>query len=270
MHIETLVSTMNKKNKEDIIKMLEKMNIQTDAIVINQNSNKENIIKTEMSDRKIKIINKKNKGLSKSRNELLEVCDGDIGIIADDDLRYLNQYESIIKEAYNRNKDADVICFKVYKGEKPLKRYSEKKNKVGFFRSLQKSSVEITYKIESIKKNSIKFDENFGSGSEKYISGEENIFLADCLRKKLKIIYEPVFIARLNDKKDSSWFKGYNEQYFKTKGAAFYRINPKISLMLIIIFATRKKYMYKKEISFFKAIKFMYNGRKECKERKVE
>ena len=269
MYTETLISTMNKKNKDDIIKMIEEMNIQTDAVIINQNSNNEDIIKLEKENKKIKIINKKNKGLSRSRNELLCACNGDIGIIADDDLQYLTNYNKLIEEAYNRNKDADIICFKVYKEDKPLKKYGAKKCKVGFFKALQKSSVEITYRIRSIKENNIKFDEDFGSGSGKYISGEENIFLADCLKKKLRIIYEPIFIARLKEKGDSSWFKGYNEEYFKTKGATFYRINPKLSFILILAFGLRKIKIYKEETSFHNAIKFMCAGRKECKKIKI-
>ena len=264
MKLETLVSTMG-KSQEEIIKLCRKMNIKTDAIIVNQKvdtNSKQNYL---INDKKVTIINSLEKGLSKSRNELLYNANADIGLIADDDLVYLDGYDEIIKKAYGENSEADIICFKVYKGEKPFKKYRNKQKKINFIKSFQKSSVEITYKINSIIKNNIKFDENFGAGAKNYTAGEENIFLVDCLRKGLKIIYIPIFIARLDDTKESNWFRGYDYQYFKTKGAVFYRISRFWYFLLILQFAIRKYKLYKKNIGIYKAIKYMLEGVKEYK-----
>lgn len=266
MNIETLVSTMKQESPEKIIKLCDKMNIKTNVLVVNQKSKSDSTQYFFDKDRKITIINSKEKGLSKSRNTLLYNSDADIGIIADDDLTYLDDYNKIIENAYKESKDADIICFKVYKGDIPFKKYKNKEERINFFKSFQKSSVEITYKIESIRKNNINFDENFGAGADKYVSGEENIFLTDCLKKGLKIIYKPIFIAKLDDKKEkSSWFNGYNKQYFKTRGAIFYRISKMMYLFLVLQFALRKYNLYKDNFGILKAIKYMLDGAKEYK-----
>ena len=262
MKLETLVSTMEKSQNE-IIQLYNKINIQTDAIIVNQKDSTNSKQNYLINGKKVTIINSLEKGLSKSRNELLYNSNANIGIIADDDLVYLDGYDKIIEKAYKESKDADIICFKVYKGEKPFKKYSDKQEKINFIKSFQKSSVEITYKVNSIIKNNIVFDENFGAGSKKYTAGEENIFLIDCLKKGLKIIYKPIFIAKLDDTRKSNWFKGYDYQYFKTKGAVFYRISKFCCFMLILQFAIRKYRLYKKNLGIYEAVKYMLEGVKE-------
>ncbi len=265
MRIETLISTMNKNTIEEIKQLIDSMQIETDAIVVNQNSKKDNIEEWIYKNNKIKIINKKEKGLSKSRNQLLCNSNADIGIIADDDMQYLKDYSKEIDNAFNKNEEADIICFKVYKGNKAFKNYKNKREKIGYLKILKKSSVEIAFKIKPLQENNIKFDEDFGSGAKMYTSGEENIFLRDCLKKGLKIIYEPLFIARLDDKNDSTWFKGFNEQYFKTKGAVFERLTHTFSVIYIWMFAIKKYSIYKGRMKFLDALKCMRTGKKEYK-----
>ena len=269
MKIETLISTMNKKDNYEILDLIHRMNVKTNVVVVNQNCKMDNIEYIDEDDKKVKIINSHEKGLSKSRNQLLYNANADIGIIADDDLTYLSEYQKKIKESFEKNPAADIICFKVYKGDKPFKKYSSIKENINFLSALSKSSVEIAFRIKSIVNNNIKFDENFGSGAKEYISGEENIFLSDCLKMGLKIIYEPVFIARLNIG-DSSWFKGFNKQYFLTKGAVYERINAKLSTVFILLFAIKKYKVYKDKMTILDAVKYMNEGKKEYREMRIK
>ena len=80
----------------------------------------------------------------------------------------------------------------------------------------------------------------FGSGN-KYYMGEENIFLYDCLKKKLNIYYMPVKIGTLKVINESRWFKGYNSNFFKVKGTVFYRMTNHLYILLILQFAIRKR-----------------------------
>ena len=91
--------------------------------------------------------------------------------------------------------------------------------------------------------------------------GEENSLLFSCLRKKLKIRFEPKEIADLHIG-ESTWFDGYNEGYFIGIGAAFASMSMLLSHILILQFAIRKYKLYKNDCSLWFAIKTMQKGRK--------
>lgn len=258
-NIEVLISTMNLRNLEEII---DKMNIRGKSLIINQithpNSQYINIV-----DGSNRVLSYNEKGLSRSRNRAIENCNGEICIIADDDLTYVDDYENIISKSYEKFKDADIIAFTV-KNQMNKNVSKINRQKIGFLHSMQLCSVQLTFKKNSLLNSNIKFDEKFGTGSEKYIMGEENIFLFDCLNKKLKIYYVDETIAFLNES-ESTWFKGYTKDYFISKGACFYRMSSKYSMVLILQFAIRKYNLYKNNISLKEALRYMIKGFKEMK-----
>ena len=61
----------------------------------------------------INLINVNEIGLSKSRNLAIENAKADICLLADDDIVYENNFESIILNAFNLNPCADIITFKM-------------------------------------------------------------------------------------------------------------------------------------------------------------
>lgn len=257
MEVEVLISTMN---LDDNNKLIKKMNINGKSLTINQITNKN--IKSHNDTNSInKILSFNEKGLSKSRNKALKNSSADICVIADDDLKYKSDYDKIIQKAYKKHKDADIIAFNV-ENCKTNNKYNEKK--VNFLKSFKICSVQVTFKRDKIIKNNICFDEFFGAGSNKFILGEENIFLTDCIKKGLKIYYVSETIAKLENS-ESTWFSGYNEIYFKSKGACFYRINKLFSYLFILQFSIRKYKKYKEDMSFVNSIKFMLKGIKEYK-----
>lgn len=256
--LEVLVSTMN---LEDYSKLIEKMNIKGKSVIINQIT-KENIKDINMKNEKTKVLSYREKGLSKSRNKAISASTEDICIIADDDLKYVDDYEKIIVEAYIKYKDADMIAFYVENEDKTRPITQQEEGKIGFLKSMKISSVQITFKRQSIVNANIKFEEEFGAGSGKYCMGEENIFLNDCLNKKLNIYYVPITIATLENK-ESSWFKGFNKEYFISKGAMFTRMSSHFSLVLILQFAIRKYKLYKEEMNMKDAIQYMLQGKKQ-------
>lgn len=260
MEFQILISTMN-KNKDQIQNMLVENNICSSSVIINQSSKND----VEIIDNNKYIYTCIEKGLSKSRNKALSHATSDICLIADDDIYYNSKCENTILEAFEKNPEYDIIAFFVNRSKDFAKKKKGKKHEIHFFQSLGLISIQIAFKRKSINDAGIRFDERFGSGSGRYICGEENIFLIDCLKKGLKILYVPEEIAILTET-ESTWFKGYNEQYFKSKGAIYYRMSDVLCFVLIIVFAISKWKMYASETNFFKAIKWMFEGCKECKE----
>ncbi len=256
MDLQVLVATMHQRDYS----LLEKMNIDSDAIVINQcDEISDNEI--QYNGRKVKWFNVSERGLSKSRNMALKHATADICILADDDLEYIENYCDLIIEQFKLHPEADIITFQLEGIEKKFKNYYKESRKLNYFTSMKVSSVEIAFRLKKIKELDIKFDENFGAGS-KYKMGEENIFLTHCIKNGLKIVYVPVKIADLHIG-ESSWFNGYDKNYFISKGAQFTAMSKSLSLLYILQFSLRKYNLYKKETSLFKALINMLQGRSE-------
>ena len=252
MNTQVLVSTMNIKSEKEYINKINSMNLnERNSIFINQCPGVEeiNIINCEYKLSKLYSYNEK--GLSKSRNRAINNSNSDICIIADDDLEYENDYEKTILDAYKKYCDADIIAFFV---ENAKKRNSIKEGKVDFFHAFKICSVQITFKRKKIIDNKIQFDSLFGSGSNYFIHGEENIFLTDCIKKGLKVYYVPQKIATLKSS-ESSWFKGYNDSYLEATGAQFYRMNKILCFPFLIQFLIRKRHLYKNNFTFINALK---------------
>lgn len=261
MNTEVLVSTMNIDNKKQYSKLLKNLNIKGRSLVINQCPSKKIKIK-DIAKGSNKLYSFNDKGLSKSRNLGIKFSTADICIIADDDLTYVDNYEQIILNAYRKYPKADIIAFYVESLNLDRKTSVQKEGRKRYLGSMKIASFQITFKRKSIIDNEIFFDEEFGAGSNKFVSGEENIFLFDCLKKDLKIYYVPIQIAIVNHQ-DSTWFKGYNSMFFQTLGAAFYRMSSIFSELFIFQYAIRKYSKYKKDLSFFKAYKLMKIGKKK-------
>ncbi|WP_281725747.1 glycosyltransferase [Lachnoclostridium phocaeense] len=258
MRVEVLVSTMNQKNYD----LLDKMNINSDAVVVNQcDCDNKLLIKKDLFN--ILWINTTERGLSRSRNMAINNAKGDICIIADDDEIFIDNYAEVVKSAFEREPQYSILRFCIEGIEKEFKRYPTRSYRIGFINSMKTSSVELAFKRTDIYMNNIKFDTLIGAGT-KYPMGEENSFLIQCLKKRLRIKYIPRKIANLHIG-NSSWFKNYDKNYFIGRGAAFTSMSRRYSFILIFQFAIRKYRLYKDKINIADAIRYMIEGSRKYK-----
>lgn len=125
--------------------------------------------------------------------------------------------------------------------------------------ALKISSWQIAFRKDSILKNKILFDKNFGSGT-KNGPGEETLFLYECLKNKLKILYIPEIIGSVAQT-NSQWFKGFTPKYFFDRGKLTRKLmGAFIATLYAIEFSIAKYPRYKKEISFLSALKNNIKG----------
>lgn len=247
--IQVLISTMNRENFD----FLKNMNLQTEVVVGNQ-CGENKVFETDEEFGHIKVINSDTQGLSVNRNITLKYADADIVMLSDDDLEYVDDYKNIVSKAFEENPDADVIVFNLY--EEPITRYViKKKFKVGWFNYMRFGSVRISFRLDSIRSKNIVFDKNFGAGSS-IPTGEDTIFLHDCLANKLNIYAVPVYLLRLTNERKSTWFSGYTDQYFQNKGKLFKRILPCFYKLLCLQDAVRHSKTYGND-SWIKYYKLM-------------
>ena len=249
MKVEVLLSVMN-FSKEDI----DKMNIQSDCIVINQcNHNGYEEYKN------YRIFYSDELGLSNSRNKGIDNAKNDIVILCDDDVIYKKDFEKLIVEEFEKNKIADIIVFNIDSPNRKIK-LNKKNKRLHFYNILRYTSTRVAFRTDIIQKSGLKFNPLFGPGS-KYLNGEESIFLTQCLRKGLKIYSSTNNIATVLQNK-STWFKGYDEKYFFDKGAIYTAINKRIRHILILQFLLRHREVLTK-IKFIDAYKIMLKGSKD-------
>lgn len=260
--LEVLLSIL----KMDELNYIDSLRITGNAVVVNQcdEDSIENVVRRSVngSDQAVKYVKTSERGLSRSRNMAIDEARGEICILCDNDVVYEDNYEKLILDEFEKRKDADIIVFYIKRKEKPVPNYSSAK-KMGYLSVLKIFSPEIAFRRESVK--DLRFNEDFGAGSGKYIMGEENIFLYDALKKKKNIYYVPVKIAELKDVQ-STWFSDYDERFFISRGANYAAMSKCWSHVLIWQFALRKKNLYKSNMSMMQAVKTMYKGRREfCK-----
>lgn len=96
MVIEVLLSTMY----QDDWKIVDKCNLKTSAIIINQ-CNKKQEKEKKTSYGTVKMISTTERGLSKSRNEALLNSNADVCVLCDDDIVFHDEYSEIIENAFN-------------------------------------------------------------------------------------------------------------------------------------------------------------------------
>ncbi|MFJ8512853.1 glycosyltransferase family A protein [Lysinibacillus xylanilyticus] len=263
MKLQVLVSTMNQTNYD----LIEKMNIQSDAIIVNQCDRNE-IKQINYKGNNIMFMSFAERGVGLSRNSALMRASADICLMADDDMVYMDGYENIVLDAFKNNPRADMIMFNVpihYKnGQTKIKIL--KNDRVHFLNSLKYGTVNIAFKREAIFTKNIYFSLLFGGGAY-YGSGEDSLFIKDALRSGLKIYSSTKVIADIMEN-ESTWFTGYNEKYFFDRGALFQAIGgSKLSFLLMIQFLIRKRKLYSDKINSLYAFRQMIKGRQDFLER---
>lgn len=252
MKIEILLSCMNQKNLE----VLKNKNINTDVLIVNQ-CDKNEYKEFTFNNRLIRIISTTNRGLSCSRNELLNNAKGDICLLTDDDVYFVKNYQDIVLNAFKKNKNADIIIFNIIPKNNANRKIKMIKNNGKSRKYKYYESVRIAFKKKSFQKVNLWFNPLFGSG-EIFSSGEDSLLLRDARKKGLKIFECCETIAEVSFKK-STWFNGYDEKYFYDIGAWLKASYPYLSIIYQWYYIF--KFIKKTDINFFKRLSLIKDGK---------
>lgn len=256
MDIEILISTMNEKS----IDCYKRFNLETDALIINQtdyNAYEE----IDTGDYKVRMISSDTRGLGISRNLAILNSRSDILVFADDDEVFESGYSKKIKDEFLAHPNVDFFIFKtiIYQDGKEIVKVKEEKD-LSIYNSLRYGSVHFVFKKESIRRNNISISTYFGAGTGNG-SGEDSLFIRDCLKVGLKLRTSTKLIAKVyND--ESTWFTGYDEKFFYDKGMLSRALFPKAYKLYIEQFLRRHKEITEK-INIKEARKFMLAGANE-------
>ncbi len=259
--IEVLVACMNKNDDS----LYREMNLSTDAILASQGNSFEYKEYAEENGSKVKLISSANRGVGKNRNKALLYATGEYLLFSDDDIVYTDNYAEIVENAFNVNKDADIIAFDLNYVSKLVRvKPSEKKAKrLYVWNSMRYGAPSIAVRRAAIEKHCVFFSHLYGGGAE-FSSGEDNIFIRECLRKGMKMYYCPDCIASVKQD-SSSWFKGYNDKFFIDEGVLLANLFPVMKSLLMYYFAFGMRKL-SKDYGYFKICKLIRQGFKVFKQ----
>jgi len=250
MTYQLIVSTMNQFDDH----LVDQMNITSDAIIINQ-SNDVSYHETVKGKHKIKWYNFNERGIGLSRNSGFMRAEADIIQFADDDMVFLDSYAQDVIDEYRKHPEADVILFSNRCLNKERMPYQvDKFGRVNRIEAVKFGGARITARREKLLYNNISFSLLFGGGA-RYGAGEDVTFIQDCIKAGLKVYKSPVVVSTMKQD-SSSWFSGYNEKYYRDKGALLAANFPLFSRAFIYVHARKKSrgsaYSFKELASFYK------------------
>lgn len=258
MTFQVLVSTMYQTDYS----IISRMNIASDAIIINQcdENNTEEFI---FNGHRIKWISTTDRGIGKSRNLAIDNSNADILLFADDDVVYDEGYEERVKRVYSNNPNLDLVVFNFISTNQ--NRYEKIVNKdyhLKWHNCLKFGAFRISVKREFIINHSIRYSLMFGGGTQ-YQAGEDNLFIIDLLNAGANGLASYIKLGIVKQE-ESTWFHGYNEKYYKDRGALFYAMFGKKSYLILLLFEV-KGILKKREISFLRRMKYQRIGMFEYK-----
>lgn len=211
--------------------LLQSLNINSEAIIINQCPEMNKTVKeyvTFYNNSKVTVVNEKNRGIGRSRNTgLLKLpSECEYVLFADDDITYVDNYTYLIERYFNVL-NCDMLIFNTdVKENGEAKRVKEKQNKtikkVHWFDCLRYGAVRIAIKKEFLDTHNIWYSLEHGGGA-KYQYGEDSLFIHDCLKAGAIIYTVPETLCSFNYD-TSSWFNGYDENFFYDMGVLFYKL----------------------------------------------
>ncbi|MBR5578554.1 MAG: glycosyltransferase family 2 protein [Lachnospiraceae bacterium] len=259
MRLQTLVSAV----RQEVGLLAEKMNLQSDAIIINQ-CDENSYLEYEWKGHKIKAYSFQERGVGLSRNNALLRADSEILLFSDEDIVYDDGYKEKILQAFRERPKADMLLFNVEVEEGRATYHIDKEHRVRFYNSGRYPTYSFAVRREKLHSANITFSLLFGGGA-RYSNGEDSLFLMECLKKGFRIYALPIAIGK-EIPRPSTWFFGYNEKFFFDRGVLYHYLYGKLKYVMSLRFLLAHRKKMCGEIKEKEAFRLMLQGIKEAKE----
>lgn len=261
MTIQTLVSCVD----QDMENIAAKMNLQTDAIVINQCGTND-YLEYEYKGNRICCYSFAEKGVGLSRNNALLRAAADIVLFSDEDIVYEDGYAQKILNEFEKHPDKDFLLFNMDVSADRATYHIESENAVKWYNCGRYPTYSFAIRREKLHRANVTFSLLFGGGA-RYSNGEDSIFIRDCLKKGMKALAVPVTIGK-EVPRPSTWFNGYNEKFFFDRGVLYAYLYGCMAKPFALRFLLKhRNIMFKEEypISMKEAYSLMKKGLKEMR-----
>lgn len=265
MTLKVLIPTY-KKTIDEIVNLFSFWNLNSDCIISNQCGYNDVIYKT-YKGYGVRIICTDTIGVSVNRNILMRNLDADIGIFIDDDCSMIDGYQNIILKEFEKH-NAEYIIFNGYTDKESIINKSKKSTICRKYKQVSHTGGPgIAFTKDALANYKIEFNEKIGTPNMIYM-GEDSLFAFQLIKKKTKTIKSsyPVFKI-INDVFNSSYFNGYDDQYFYSKGAINKLVHPQFYKIWKIYYLIVLRHRTKSSLCFI--LKNMKKGEKCIKNGEV-
>lgn len=253
MRVQVLASVM----QEEPQSLIRRMRLASDAVIINQ-CDKLDYEEIRTEGYRIGFYSFPERGVGRSRNEAILRAEGDICLFADGDLVYETGYEEAVAAEFLRNPDADMILFNVTVEEKRRTYHITERRKVHWYNCGRYGAVSFAVRRESLLGSGVTFSLLFGGGA-RYGSGEDSLFLKEFMDKGYSVYTAPVTIAR-EEAGESTWFRGYNEKFFRDKGVLYRYLYGRLAKVMALRFLLVHRGTLCAEVPLRQAYRWMKAG----------
>lgn len=255
MKLEVLLATIDQDNDS----ILDDMVIHSDIIVCNQTNEKTSYDVYNKNGYQVRWYNFQERGVGLNRNNALLRSTADICLLADDDQSFVENYDKIVLEAFEKNPQADVIMFNYYLSNGQRRSDIKRNIRVRVHNCGKYGAYRIAFRRMSVIKNAISFNQLFGGGCM-FTAGEDNIFTKTCLKKGLHVIEVPDCILHKVDKRPSTWFNGHNPKFYEDFGSGYYCHFGDFAKVVTFMQLIRRRKKMLGDYPFFKAWKHALVG----------
>ena len=136
------------------------------------------------------------RGVTKSRNAVLDGARGRYVLFADDDIVFHAEgIRSVLAELEAHPRLALVLATAVDEGGRLRKPYPARPVRLTRWNSGKAATYEIMLRREAFARAGVRFDERFGAGVDPHFLGDEYILIADALAAGLECRFVPVVVA---------------------------------------------------------------------------
>lgn len=262
MKIVSLISSVN-QNIDELIKMIK---LETDAVLVNQCDHSE-AGSLDINGSHIEYRCMPDRGVGLSRNTCIDMAieSADILLFTDEDITYDPGYASLIENEFVKHPDAQMLFFNIRVCDARRTYWNKNYARVGAFNYGRYPAYSIAIRADILKKSGVRFSLDFGGGA-KYANGEDSIFIHDLLKSRIKMYRTTVCLGQEKER-ESTWFEGYNDRFFISRGALYVKLYGSFALFRAYVFLFRHQYMYA-ECGLKRAIELMKLGMKEIRSTK--
>ncbi|MFP5436497.1 MAG: glycosyltransferase [Bacteroidia bacterium] len=259
--VEILLSTMNRADLDFLEPMFPFAHYSDFSILIINQTTQGNELVSPYEN--VRVVNVYERGLSRSRNLAVQHASKKIGLIADDDLVFLEGFDEKVAKGFNHFPVAAAVKFiTVTFGGIPFRKYP--KEPVAVLSDLQRlnsTSWEIALNIAQVLKSGISFNTNFGLGSA-FPLGEEPVLMNALYKAGYAVSHYPETTVSHKEFKDSDNIS-LHENY-RIRGAYLYEIfRQKFLLWLGIQLAYDLKAARVKPWQIYSCLKSAYAGKNQ-------
>lgn len=263
MKLEVLVAAMHQTD----FSLYDRMNLQSDAVIANQADAHGYDETRPDGTHSVKLVTTPFRGLGLNRSTALLHASGDICLLSDEDVVFADGYRAMVMDAFAALPRADIIIFNLRLtggGSSRRQRVVRSARRVRAFEALRYASApRLAFRRNSVLRANVWFSPLFGSGS-RYSMGEETLFIADVLRKGLRVYVHPGYLGSTSVE-ESTWFNGYTEKYFRDKGAFYYSLSRRAWIPLSVQDVLRHRSLHGSDMSIYRKLSAMWDGARELR-----